>query len=42
MTRILDRPELANAEEVVARSTSFPFCFDWLADGTMVVTCATG
>jgi sugar lactone lactonase YvrE len=23
---------------VVARSTSFPFCFDWTADGTMLVT----
>ena len=28
--------------EVVARSTSFPFCFDWTADGTMLVTGATG
>lgn len=28
--------------EVVARSTSFPFCFDWLPDGTMVVTGAIG
>jgi sugar lactone lactonase YvrE len=28
--------------EVVARSTSFPFCFDWLPDGTMVVTGQTG
>ena len=28
--------------EVVARSTSFPFCFDWLPDGTMVVTSASG
>jgi len=27
---------------VVARSTSFPFCFDWLPDGTMLVTGATG
>jgi sugar lactone lactonase YvrE len=26
----------------VARSDSFPFCFDWLADDTMVVTSATG
>ena len=23
---------------VVARSTSFPFCFDWQADGTMLIT----
>lgn len=28
--------------EVVARSTSFPFCFDWLPDGSMVVTSGTG
>src|SRR5918998_2221218 len=28
--------------EVVARSTSFPFCFDWLADGTMLVTGSNG
>src|SRR6266508_2675699 len=28
--------------DVVARSTSFPFCFDWLADETMVVTGAKG
>ena len=28
--------------EVVARSTSFPFCFDWLPDGTMLVTSSTG
>ena len=27
---------------VVARSTSFPFCFDWLGDGTMLVTSETG
>jgi sugar lactone lactonase YvrE len=27
---------------VVARSSSFPFCFDWLPDGTMVVTGSTG
>ena len=26
----------------MTRSTSFPFCFDWLPDGTMVVTGATG
>jgi sugar lactone lactonase YvrE len=28
--------------DVVARSTSLPFCFDWTPDGTMLVTCATG
>jgi sugar lactone lactonase YvrE len=28
--------------EVVARSTSFPFCFDWTPDGTLVATGATG
>jgi len=28
--------------DVVARSTSFPFCFDWLADGTMLVTGSDG
>jgi sugar lactone lactonase YvrE len=28
--------------EVVARSGSFPFCFDWTADGTMLVTGASG
>jgi sugar lactone lactonase YvrE len=28
--------------EVVARSTSFPFCFDWHPDGTMAVTSASG
>jgi sugar lactone lactonase YvrE len=28
--------------EVVVRSTSFPFCFDWLPDGTMLVTSGTG
>ena len=27
---------------VVGRSTSFPFCFDWTPDGTMLVTGATG
>ncbi len=27
---------------VVARSTSFPFCFDWQADGTMLITGAHG
>ena len=28
--------------EVVTRSTSFPFCFDWTADGTLVVTGGSG
>jgi sugar lactone lactonase YvrE len=28
--------------EVVARSTSVPFCFDWLPDGTMLVTGSNG
>jgi sugar lactone lactonase YvrE len=27
---------------VIARSTSFPFCFDWLEDGTMLVTSDAG
>src|SRR5262249_44835518 len=27
---------------VAARSTSFPFCFDWLPDGTMLVTSSSG
>ena len=27
---------------VVTRSTSFPFCFDWTADGTMLVTGRSG
>jgi sugar lactone lactonase YvrE len=34
--------DLDGAAEVVARSTSFPFCFDWLPDGTLVVTSARG
>lgn len=34
--------ELDGTVEVVARSSSFPFCFDWLPDGTMVVTSARG
>ena len=34
--------DLDGTVEVVARSTSFPFCFDWLPDGTMLVTGATG
>ena len=33
----VDGPD-AGKPEVVTRSTSFPFCFDWMADGTMVVT----
>jgi sugar lactone lactonase YvrE len=33
---------LDGAAQVVARSTSFPFCFDWLPDGTMLVTSTTG
>ncbi len=32
----------AGQREVVARSTSFPFCFDWIADGTMLVTGSNG
>ncbi|HJR24558.1 MAG TPA: SMP-30/gluconolactonase/LRE family protein [Acidimicrobiales bacterium] len=28
--------------EVVARSSSLPFCFDWTGDGTMLVTSSTG
>ncbi|MDQ4133208.1 MAG: SMP-30/gluconolactonase/LRE family protein [Actinomycetota bacterium] len=34
--------DLDGTVEVIARSTSFPFCFDWLPDGTMVVTSGTG
>src|SRR5437764_9181715 len=34
--------DLDGRREVVARSTSFPFCFDWLPDGTMLVTSSTG
>ena len=34
--------DMGGAREVAARSTSFPFCFDWLPDGTMVVTGGTG
>jgi sugar lactone lactonase YvrE len=30
--------DLDGTVEVVARSSSFPFCFDWLPDGTMLVT----
>lgn len=28
--------------EVVTRSTSFPFCFDWTVDGTLLVTAHNG
>jgi sugar lactone lactonase YvrE len=34
--------DLDGTVQLVARSTSFPFCFDWLPDGTMVVTSETG
>jgi sugar lactone lactonase YvrE len=34
--------DLDGGVEVVARSTSFPFCFDWRADGTMLATSGTG
>ena len=34
--------DLGGKAEVVTRSTSFPFCFDWLPDGTMLVTGGTG
>ncbi len=34
--------DLDRSVEVFARSTSFPFCFDWLPDGSMVVTGGTG
>ena len=34
--------DLDGRRRVVARSTSFPFCFDWLPDGTMLVTSRTG
>jgi len=30
------------SRHVVTRSTSFPFCFDWLPDGTMLATSSTG
>ena len=33
---------LDGTAEVVARSTSFPFCFDWNADGSMLVSSGTG
>jgi sugar lactone lactonase YvrE len=34
--------DLDGTTEVVAGSTSFPFCFDWQADGTMLVTSGAG
>ena len=34
--------DLDGTVEIVATSTSFPFCFDWLPDGTMIVTSQTG
>ena len=34
--------DLDGTATVAARSTSFPFCFDWLPDGTMVVTSNAG
>ena len=37
----VDGPE-AGRPEVVTRSTSFPFCFDWTADGTLLVTGHSG
>ena len=33
----VDGPD-AGEREVVTRSTSFPFCFDWMADGELLVT----
>ena len=38
---ILTAP-LDGTVQVAARSQSFPFCFDWLPDGTMLVTSETG
>ena len=32
----------AGLPEVVARSGSFPFCFDWASDGTLLVTGGSG
>jgi sugar lactone lactonase YvrE len=32
----------AGKPEIVTRSTSFPFCFDWTADGTLLVTAHDG
>lgn len=37
----VDGPD-AGESRVVTRSTSFPFCFDWTADGTMLATGRTG
>jgi sugar lactone lactonase YvrE len=37
----VDGPDVGRST-VVARSTSFPFCFDWQADGTMLITGAHG
>jgi sugar lactone lactonase YvrE len=34
--------DLDGTSQFVARSDSFPFCFDWLPDNTMAVTAATG
>jgi sugar lactone lactonase YvrE len=34
--------DLDGTKKVAVRSTSFPFCFDWLPDGTMLVTSETG
>jgi sugar lactone lactonase YvrE len=34
--------DLDGTSEVVARSSSFPFCFDWQADGTLLVTSDAG
>ncbi|HEY3485580.1 MAG TPA: SMP-30/gluconolactonase/LRE family protein [Ilumatobacteraceae bacterium] len=34
--------DLDGTSAVVTRSTSSPFCFDWRADGTMLVTGGTG
>jgi sugar lactone lactonase YvrE len=34
--------DLDGTAQVIARSTSFPFCFDWLPDDAMLVTSETG
>jgi sugar lactone lactonase YvrE len=34
--------DLDGSSEIVTRSTSFPFCFDWRSDGTMLVTGGPG
>lgn len=34
--------DLDGSRHVAARSTSFPFCFDWQADGTILVTSGSG